>query len=69
MILEFLIFVVAILGVAKSADYFLSSAEKIGNYFHLPRFIMGVILVGLGTSLPELTTSIAATGASHSDHR
>ncbi len=61
MILEFLIFVVAILGVAKSADYFLSSAEKIGNYFHLPRFIMGVILVGLGTSLPELTTSIAAT--------
>lgn len=59
-ILNVLIFIVAILGVTKSADWFLGSAETVGKYFKLPSFIMGVILVGFGTSLPELTTSLAA---------
>lgn len=63
MTLAALLFVAAILGVAKTADWFLSAAEKIGNYFHLPQFIMGVVLVGFGTSLPELTTSLAAVSS------
>ncbi len=61
MLLTAIIFTLSILGVAKSADWFLSSAEKVGLHFRLPKFVMGVLLVGLGTSLPELMTSVVAT--------
>ncbi len=60
MLLDILILVVAIAGVVKGADWFLGSAEKVGVSLHLPPFILGVVLVGFGTSLPELTTSLAA---------
>ncbi len=61
------IFIVALFAVIKSADWFLAAAEKIGTYFKLPRFIMGVVLIGFGTSLPELSTSISAIIAGDND--
>ena len=60
MILDVILLVVALLAVVKSADWFLSAAEKVGVTLRLPPFILGVILVGFGTSLPELATSLAA---------
>ncbi len=60
MIIDILILVAALAGVVKGADWFLNSAEKVGVSIGLPPFILGVILVGFGTSLPELATSIAA---------
>ena len=60
MFLNIVVLVVAIAGVVKGADWFLSAAEKVGVAFRLPPFILGVVLVGFGTSLPELATSIAA---------
>lgn len=59
MILQVLILVVAIAMVVRSADWFLVAAEKVGVSLRLPPFILGVILVGFGTSLPELATSMA----------
>jgi cation:H+ antiporter len=41
-----------------SARFFTQGAEKIGKYLHLPSFIIGVFIVGMGTSLPELVSSI-----------
>ncbi len=60
MLINILILVVSLFVVVKSADWFLGSAEKIGVSLGLSPFILGVILVGFGTSLPELATSIAA---------
>ena len=60
MALDIIILVAALAGVVKGADWFLGSAEKVGVSLRLPPFILGVILVGFGTSLPELATSIAA---------
>lgn len=54
------LFILGIAVVVKSADIFLNSVEKIGEFFNIPKFILGVVLVGFGTSLPELTTSLAA---------
>lgn len=59
-ILQSIIFIVAIAAVVKSADWFLSAAKSVGDFLRMPPFIMGVLLVGLGTSLPELATSVAA---------
>lgn len=60
MLLSFLILSISLFVVIKSADWFLDAAEKTGKSLHLPEFLMGVILVGFGTSLPEFATSIAA---------
>jgi cation:H+ antiporter len=44
----------------KAADYFNGAAEKIGLSFGLSPFIIVVVLVGIGTSLPELISSSLA---------
>lgn len=53
-----IIFAAALFFLIKSADYFVSYSEKIGLSLGVPQFIIGVTVVALGTSLPELATSI-----------
>ncbi len=55
-----LIFLASIVTVVLSAGWFLHASEQIGVRFKLPSFVLGVLLVGFGTSLPELATSLAA---------
>lgn len=45
--------------LVKGADIFLNKAEKIGFSLGISPFIVGVAIVGFGTSLPELVSSIA----------
>ncbi len=54
------ILVASLAVLAKSSDYFTDSAEVIGKYFKLPAFIIGVTIVAIGTSLPELVSSLFA---------
>lgn len=54
------IFIISLIILIKSSDYFTDSAEKIGRHFGLPAFIVGVTIVAIGTSLPELISSIFA---------
>lgn len=53
------IFAVSLAVLIKGADWLLESAEKIGLAFGLSPFVIGVVVVGIGTSLPELISSIA----------
>lgn len=61
------IFVASIAVLVKSSDYFIISAEKIGTFFGLPAFVIGVIIVAVGTSLPELVSSIVAVAEGSSE--
>jgi cation:H+ antiporter len=61
-----LIFVVALAVLIKSADYFTEYSEKIGKILGVPQFIVGVSIVALGTSLPELVTSLIAVTQDYS---
>ena len=54
------VFVVALAVLVKGADWFLDGAEKIGLRIGLSSFVVGVLIVGLGTSLPELISSFTA---------
>lgn len=60
-LLWLLVFLISLALLAKSSNWVLKGAKKIGSYLHLPPFVTGIILVGLGTSLPELASSLAAT--------
>jgi cation:H+ antiporter len=55
------ILAISLAGLVKGSDWFTEAAEKIGLWFGFPPFIIGVTIVAVGTSLPELLSSIAAT--------
>jgi cation:H+ antiporter len=51
---------VSLVVLSKSADFFTDASEQIGIYFGIPPFIVGVTIVAIGTSLPELISSLVA---------
>ena len=55
-----IIFCASLFILIKAADYFTESAEKIGLALKISPFIIGVTIISIGTSLPELATSIIA---------
>jgi len=54
------IFIISLVVLVKGADWLLESAEKIGMHFGLSPFVIGVLITGIGTSLPELASGISA---------
>lgn len=54
------VFVVALWTLVKGADWFLLAAERIGLRLGMTPFAIGVVITGVGTSLPELASSVAA---------
>lgn len=58
-----IIFLISLGGLIKGSDFLLEGAERIGKYFKLPAFVIGALIIGVGTSLPELASSFAAAFA------
>jgi len=65
MLLQVLYLFLSILGLYLGAEFTLSSAEKIGRYFGLSPLVIGLLIVGFGTSLPELFVSQLAAYRGH----
>jgi len=65
--MHYLIFIIALLGLLIAAKTFTKSAEIIGTYLGLPAFVVGVFIVGIGTSLPELISGIIAVNNQSSE--
>lgn len=59
-VLWFAILAVGIATLLKSTDVFLSKAVDIFSYWRLSPFVIGALVVGVGTSLPELGVAISA---------
>ncbi len=49
-----IVFGVSLAVLVKGADWFVESSEKIGLALKISPFIVGVTLVAIGTSFPEL---------------
>jgi cation:H+ antiporter len=60
LIVWIVIFLISLALCIKGADWLLESAEKLGIIIGLSPFIVGVLIVGLGTSFPELIVALAA---------
>lgn len=50
----------ALFVLVRGADLFVAGAKQIGAAFGMSSFAIGVLIVGLGTSVPELASSLAA---------
>lgn len=53
-----IIFLAALSVLLLAARFFTGAAEKIGAWMQLPAFVVGIFIVGIGTSLPELISGI-----------
>lgn len=63
MIVTALTFIAALTLLLVAARYFTAAAERVGKWMGLPPFVVGVFIVGIGTSLPELISGIMAVNA------
>lgn len=54
------IFVASLYVLIQSSDFFTRAARQIGLSFGLPDFIVGLTIVAIGTSLPEIVSSLFA---------
>ncbi|MCG2713097.1 MAG: calcium/sodium antiporter [Candidatus Omnitrophica bacterium] len=54
---DFIILVVGIFVIIKSADLFTSAAEGIALFFKIPRVIIGLTIVSIATTTPEFAVS------------
>ncbi len=57
-LLWFFVLAASLFILNKAADKFTETSEKIGGLLKFPHFVTGVLIVALGTSIPELATSI-----------
>ena len=53
-----LLFVIGLYVLTKSSDKFVDAATIIAEHFHISEIVIGLTLVSIGTSLPELATNI-----------
>jgi len=51
--------------VFKSADVLVSSSAAIASHFGIPPVFIGVVLVGIGTSAPEIFVTVIASFSGH----
>ena len=57
-------YVMLILGfvlLIKGADFFVEGSSAVARKLHIPAMVIGMTIVAMGTSLPELVTSVVAS--------
>ena len=59
--MDFVIFILAMAGLIFGADFIVNQSERIALRFNISEFVIGSTLIALGTSLPEMAASMAAS--------
>ena len=65
--MEYVILIIALLGIVVGADQLVSGAVSIAKKFKVSDFVIGAAIVGVGTSMPELTVSFIGALQGNSD--
>lgn len=60
MLSSILIFIIGLALLVKGSDFFVESSARIARVFGISEFVIGLVLIGIGTSLPELAASVTA---------
>ena len=67
MIINVLLIVFGFLLLIKGAAFLVDGASDIAKKFHIPQIIIGLTIVSIGTSMPELFVSITSALEGYSD--
>jgi len=64
---KYLFLLAGFLILIYSGKYLVKSSISIARHFNIPRIVIGITVVALGTSAPELLVSVSAALKGHSD--
>ena len=59
--MDFVIFILAMGALIVGADFIVNQSERIAIRFGISEFVIGATIIALGTSLPEMAASVAAS--------
>ncbi len=65
--IELLILVVSIIFLINGSNIFIDNIVKLAKLLNISNFLIGLTVVAIGTSLPELSSSIAAAFVNNTD--
>ena len=65
--MEFIIIVISLIGIVLGADWLVDGSVAIARKYKVSDFVIGAAIVGIGTSMPELTVSFAGAVHGNSD--
>ena len=60
LVISGVLLIIALFVLVRGADLFVEGAKQMGSALGMSKFAIGVLIVGFGTSLPELASAIAA---------
>lgn len=63
----YLLLLVSFVILIKGADIFIESSASVAKVFKIPELIIGIVIVGFGTSLPEFAVNMAAVVGGSND--
>ncbi len=66
-ILNLLYIIIGIIGLKIGGDFVVNNSETIANHFNISQKIISLTIIAIGTSLPELVTSVTAAIKGESD--
>ncbi|WP_319558836.1 calcium/sodium antiporter [Marispirochaeta sp.] len=64
---QLLLFFIGVAGVIIASEFLVSSSLNIARFFQVPEVIIGLTIIAIGTSLPEIATCITAARKGHGD--
>ncbi|WP_024955540.1 calcium/sodium antiporter [Sulfurospirillum arcachonense] len=59
--MEYIIFLISMISLIGGANYVIVESERIALHFNISSFVIGATLIAVGTSLPEMAASMAAS--------
>lgn len=66
-LLSVILIIIGFILLIKGADFLVDSSSNIAKKFHIPEIVIGLTIVSIGTSLPELMVSLKSAISGHSD--
>lgn len=67
MIFQIIFMIIGFILLVKGADFLVEGGSNIAKKFHIPELIIGLTIVSIGTSMPELMVSLMSAMNGHSD--
>ena len=55
--MEYIILIVSLVGIIFGADFLVTGAVSIARKYKVSDFVIGAAIIGVGTSMPEMTVS------------
>lgn len=67
MTLHIVLIIIGFILLIKGADFLVDGASEIAKKFHIPEIVIGLTIVAIGTSMPELVVSVTSALEEHAD--